>query len=120
MKKIATLSILFTTSFFVLTYGKPNTAQGCPSTTLSTRAEVDAFACSEVHGEQTISPHDITNLNSLTPSRVLADRYMIQDYPELLNIDWLRISNQLVGAYQLPATINYRYESYHPLKEELF
>src|SRR5688572_30119465 len=89
MKKIITLSTLFTIFSLVLTYGKPNAAQVCPSTTLSTQAEVDAFVCSEVQGDLTISGGDITNLNSLSTLRRVSGGLIIRDNPALLNLNGL-------------------------------
>ena len=98
MKRIATLSILFAFTFYVLTYGKPNAAQVCLLTTLFAQAEVDASVCGEVKGEPPISPDDNTNLTSLSLLPGVSDRLMVRDNSELLNIDWLSNLQSIGGG----------------------
>jgi hypothetical protein len=50
----------------LLAYGESNQIQNCQGDfTLTSQAEVDAFTCTEVNGNLTISGSDITNLTSL-------------------------------------------------------
>lgn len=88
MKKLKTLSILFTIFFSVLTHSNRVTAQTCQDIALSSQAQVDAFTCTEVIGRLIISGEDITNLDnlsSLTKVGVLS----IVDNPNLQTLDGL-------------------------------
>jgi hypothetical protein len=57
--------------------------------TLSSQAEVDAFNCTEVHGNLTICGSDITNLDGLASLIIIEKSLIISNNNSLLNLDGL-------------------------------
>ena len=57
--------------------------------TLSSQAEVDAFNCTELIGNLTISGGDITNLDKLSSLRKVSGVLRIENNPDLITVDGL-------------------------------
>jgi hypothetical protein len=90
MKKLKTLSILLTIFFLTLVYSKPSNAQVCQGDiTLSTQAQVDGFACTQLIGNLTISGDDVTNLNGLSSLRRIQGQLLITNNANLITVDGL-------------------------------
>ncbi|WP_276371885.1 T9SS type A sorting domain-containing protein [Chryseolinea sp. H1M3-3] len=98
MKKLIT-TLLFHVALLghLLAYGELKNVQNCQGDfTLSTQAEVDAFTCTEVNGNLTISGNDITNLNGLSSLQKVSGKFSIENNNGLKSLDGL-LSLESVG-----------------------
>jgi hypothetical protein len=89
MKKLIT-TLLFQVALLghLLAYGESKKVQNCQGdVTLSSQAEVDAFTCTEVNGNLTISGGDITNLTSLALLEKISGNLLITNNPNLETLD---------------------------------
>ena len=69
---------------------KPGADQVCTGdATLSSQADVDAFNCTELVGNLTISGSDITNLNNLASLRKVSGVIRVENNPHLTTLDGL-------------------------------
>ncbi|HEX6223744.1 MAG TPA: hypothetical protein VFZ52_05010, partial [Chryseolinea sp.] len=90
MKTLVLLSMALTIAFFQETYSKQVADQVCVGdVTLSSQAEVDAFTCTELTGNLTISGNDITNLDNLSSLRKVSGVLRIENNPNLITLDSL-------------------------------
>jgi hypothetical protein len=75
---------------------EPATDQVCTGdVTLSSQAEVDAFNCTELTGNLTISGNDITNLDNLASLRKVSGVLRIENNPNLITLDGLSVLNSI-------------------------
>lgn len=102
MTNLKTLSVLFTILCLTLVYSKPSFAQVCQGDiTLSSQAQVDAFVCTRLIGNLTISGDDITNLNGLSSLRRVQGQLFISNNPNLIVLDGLPALDSVGGGIEI-------------------
>ncbi len=97
MKKTFTLSVLFALFFLTAThsYAVATVCEG--DIVLSSQADVNAFSCSEVTGNLTISGEDITSLHSLASLQKVSGNLLIEINTNLKTLDGLSALRRIDG-----------------------